>query len=278
MGSHFFLILPKTEREVNAAMKRNVCWRSTLRQPIHTLFLLLLVGLISFAFISRAVGYLVVTREMDRLGGYYRAIGHLEMINPLITHSSTDLTDDEVELMENEPETYEDYMPAGVALVANSQYVAFEDRRRYCPGILQGVHNADVDGYSSMSPSAYIRISDVLVYGELRSKYSAPYASDRLDEYHLMVNVDQVEAGYPEYVQKGSNIRLRWLVEDASEVAALFDSLQVGRRYLFRGYYNNGLDATYRKTLKWEDAPNNLILKSLNDAGLWFLPVEPGGG
>ena len=259
-------------------MRRNVCWLSTLREPVRTLFLLLLVGLISFAFISQAVGHLVVTREMDRLAGYYRAIGSLEMINPNITYSSTDPAYEEVKSTESEPRTYEDHTPEGIALVADSQYVAFEDQRRYCPGVLQGVYNADVDGHSSMSSFSDIRISDVLVYGKLSSKCFAPSASDRPDEYHLMVNVDQVEAGYPEYVQEGSNIRLRWLVEDPSEAVALYDSLQVGKRYFFRAYYNYRLDATLNKKVAWEGAPNNLVLKPLNDRGLWFQPMEPGVG
>ena len=100
-------------------MKRNVCLQSTLRQPVRTLFLLLLIGLISFAFISRAVEYLVVNRETDRLAGYYRAIGFLEPSDGFAFY--------------------------GLELVSKSQHVALMDQRRACSGVLQGVFNADIE-------------------------------------------------------------------------------------------------------------------------------------
>jgi uncharacterized membrane protein (UPF0182 family) len=55
--------------------KPNIFLKSSLRQPIFTIFLIILLGLISFAFMGKAVEYLVVQRETNRLGGYYRAIG-----------------------------------------------------------------------------------------------------------------------------------------------------------------------------------------------------------
>lgn len=63
-------------------MKGNVCLRSALRQPVQTLVLLLLVGAITFAFVSRVVEYLVVNRETDRLAGYCRSIGSLDVVAP----------------------------------------------------------------------------------------------------------------------------------------------------------------------------------------------------
>ncbi|HHY35335.1 MAG TPA: hypothetical protein GX510_06875, partial [Firmicutes bacterium] len=56
-------------------MRKNVCLKSALRQPARTLVLVLLIGLISFAFVSKVAEYLVVNRETDRLAGYYRSIG-----------------------------------------------------------------------------------------------------------------------------------------------------------------------------------------------------------
>ena len=269
-------------------MKRNVCWLSTMRQPARTLFLLLLVGLISFAFISRAAEYLVVNRETDRLAGYYRAIGSLETEYPTAFYVSSDSQDelDDIQLPEN---PYD--VSAGVGLVAQSEYVDFEDYRRLCSGVLQGIYNADVDGFSSdfsydahrVDPSGYrhvftsgIYVSDVLVYGELRSKYFSPYASSRPDEYSLIFHVDQVVTGYPEHVEEGKSIRLRWLVEDPSEVEAIYDSLKVGERYLVRGYYNPIFNDTMNRKVRWENASDLLLLKPLNESGLWFLPVEPG--
>ncbi len=248
-------------------MRRNVCWLSTLRQPAHTLFLLLLVGLISFAFISRCVEYLVVNRETDRLAGYYRAIGSLETI---------------------ETDSYD--VSEGVALISKSKYVAFDDYRRLCSGVLQGIYNADLDGF--MSDHAYdshrvdrslpaypprgLYISDVLVYGELLSKAYVPQIAIRPDEYHLVLQVDQVVAGYPEYVQENSRIRVRWLVDDPKEMAAVYDSLQVGKRYFLRAYYNPTFNKTIGRKIRWENASEHLALRPLNESGLWFLPVQQG--
>lgn len=61
-------------------MIKNVCLKSALRQPARTLVLVPLSGLISFAFVSKVVEYLVVNRETDRLTGYYRSIGTLHRV------------------------------------------------------------------------------------------------------------------------------------------------------------------------------------------------------
>lgn len=58
-------------------MKLHVLFRSTIRQPVRAVLLFFLVGAISFSFISQVVQFLVVNREVDRISGYYRAIGTL---------------------------------------------------------------------------------------------------------------------------------------------------------------------------------------------------------
>ena len=100
--------------------------KSVLRQPAQSLLLLLLIGLLSAAFTTRTVEYILVQRETARLGAYYRAIGSLQSTNP------------------------EEYnYAAGANLIADSKYVALEDRRRSCSGVLHGLYNADIDGRSS---------------------------------------------------------------------------------------------------------------------------------
>jgi len=110
---------------------RNICLQSTLRQRVRTLFLLLLEGLISFAFISRAVEYLVVERETDRLAGYYRSIGIMDKKNP--TYISSFTWEALIELQEK---SGENKMEEGAELVSQSQYVAFDDRRRSASALL----------------------------------------------------------------------------------------------------------------------------------------------
>ena len=62
-------------------MMRNVFLRSTRRQPGRTVFLLLVMALITFAFVSRGAEYLLVKQETQRLSGYYRAVGAVSAIS-----------------------------------------------------------------------------------------------------------------------------------------------------------------------------------------------------
>ena len=62
-------------------MKTNVPLISSLRKPFSSLLLLILFGLISFGFMAKAIGYILVQRETGVLGSYYRSIGILENVN-----------------------------------------------------------------------------------------------------------------------------------------------------------------------------------------------------
>ena len=61
-------------------MRQKVFLKSTLRQPVRTVFLLLLIGVISFAFATRAGEYLLIRQEVAEAGSYYRSIGTLEAL------------------------------------------------------------------------------------------------------------------------------------------------------------------------------------------------------
>lgn len=236
-------------------MKKNICLKSTLRQPVRTLFFLLLAGLVSFAFISRAVEYLVVQGETARLTEYYRTVASLEKV--VKTHE-------------------DDYdVTAGVELVSKSPYVAFEDRRRYSSGVLQGVYNSDVDGYLSERAGSSVRnsglhISDVLVYGTLQSKTYTPPTKPGTEEYLLTLQVDKVLAGYPEYAGEGRTIKLKYCPESSGELDEAFNGLQVGERYFIKAYFDPFYDNVINQTTS-----GNLVLKPLNNNGLWFFPLEP---
>jgi hypothetical protein len=61
-------------------MKTNIPLISSLRQPFRSLLLLTLFGLITFGFMTKAVGFILVQRETEVLGSYYRSIGILENV------------------------------------------------------------------------------------------------------------------------------------------------------------------------------------------------------
>src|SRR5690606_38106949 len=98
--------------------------KSTIRQPIFTIFLLLILGLISFAFVSKVTEYLVVQRETNRLGGYYRSIGTLRNIS----------------------DPHYGYITEGVEVIRTSPYLAYEDYRRDISAVMDNIYNADIKG------------------------------------------------------------------------------------------------------------------------------------
>ena len=89
-------------------MKTNVPLISSLRKPFSSLLLLILFGLISFGFITKAVGYILVQRETGVLGSYYRSIGILENVKDL---QSGDVSAG-IELDQNQP-LFRLWRPAG---------------------------------------------------------------------------------------------------------------------------------------------------------------------
>ena len=65
------------ESEFNP-MKTNIFLRSTRRQPMRAVCLVLVMLFVTFAFVGRVSEYLLIKQETERLEGYYRAIGTLE--------------------------------------------------------------------------------------------------------------------------------------------------------------------------------------------------------
>ncbi|MDF2571865.1 MAG: FtsX-like permease family protein [Sporomusa sp.] len=203
-------------------MKLNVFFRSTIRQPLRTALLFLLVAAISFLFISRAVEYLVINREVGRISGYYRAIATLD------TPDGGDVTD-------------------GISIVADSKYVAFDDNWRMSSGVLEGLYNPDIDGTSSNNPGSPaspvgLNVSDILIYGTVDSKeiLEKPSGLHSIAEnqYQVKFTVDYVEAGYPERVQVGQLVTLSLSDENEEVAKELYESLDQGERYFLRAYYN----------------------------------------
>ena len=102
--------------------RRNISLKSTLRQPMRTAVLMLLIGVAAFAFFLRTVEYVAVRAELIRLGDSYRSIG-------LIRH----------------PDFWIDVSEAAEILEA-SPYIGTVERRFGVEGVLLNTNNADVAG------------------------------------------------------------------------------------------------------------------------------------
>lgn len=228
-------------------MGRSIFAKSTLRQPVRTLFLLLVIGLASFAFVSRAAEYLLVRHETDRISGYYRAIGTLESLT----------------------EPYAD-ASAAAEYIARSPYTALADHRRYSSALLEeGLYNADVDGWICQSYDGTQGIpglhnDDVFFYGTLEGVFMAEANGET--EYRLRVRVESVVTGYPEYAPEGE-VRILTTTRDLEEACA---GLTPGQRYFFRAQYNAfGRLQDYRTSTR-------LYLKPLVEGGPWMVEVPAG--
>jgi ABC-type lipoprotein release transport system permease subunit len=227
-------------------MSQNIPLTSSLRQPVRTIFLILLVGAISFAFVSKAVEYIVVLRETERLGGYFRSIGSLERID------GDEMGD----------------ISQGAELILGSRYLAYEDRVRYSSGVMPDLWNADTDGVMSDyvgKPAEWatgLHVSDFWFYGTLSEM---DRDTSGFGWYKLTFQVDKVLASYPEYVTAGKPIDLLFVLKDHPDAIAKIESMPVGRRYLIRGMWNYGPYDT-----------SNFQIKAVDDTGLWYIPVEAG--
>ena len=182
-------------------MRTNVFLRSTRRQPLKAVVMLLVVGIITFAFVARAAEYLLVRQETERLSGYYSAVGAL-------TAAGGRWADRE------EAAAYLASRPE-VELVSRYRNVSAVMEEDFC--------NADTDMRLAAGTTGTIAF-----YGNLLMK---------TPDYYYFV-VDTPLTGYPENIRKG---RLLILMRKDKECSAgAYDALEAGGRYLAVGFFDTG--------------------------------------
>jgi hypothetical protein len=155
-----------------------------------------LFGLISFGFITKAIGFILVRRETGVLGSYYRSIGFLEnTFNP----QSGDIS-------------------AGIRLIETSPYYAYGDQREIVSGVMSGTYNTNifdsnttdvVNYYSNLGwPLPNTHNTHIWFTGELikkeeiKTKAEQPENQKTIADY-LVFDIDTLLAGYPEYAKEG---------------------------------------------------------------------------
>jgi len=205
-----------------------VLLKSVFRRPIFCVLLAAFIALLSFLFISRFAEYYIVKNEIEKLGGYYRSIGALNTISK----DSRDVSE-------------------GADLVASSRYVDFEDRRRLASGVLHGMYNANLDASFCDNISTGFKVginaNEVWFTGVVTN--DGVSFEDRREVwyndsvgfysfYSMMLIVDEVIAGYPEYVSEGDLVRVFYpLVEENSQKNP-FAGLQPGGRVFIKSFYD----------------------------------------
>ena len=181
-------------------MNKNVFFRTTLRQPIKTIFLLALTALVTFAFVARGAEWLLIRQETARLGSYYQAVGTLEN-----THG----------------DPWADTGGAA-AYLQSREDVAAVNRFACTSGIIQdGFSNGDIDAES--------RNFSVAFCGMLQS---ADYGS-------FSFLVDTPLLGYEDYLSDGQVVTMAVGLGDSFDREKA-GALTVGERYLVLGSYIPG--------------------------------------
>ncbi|TFG47620.1 MAG: hypothetical protein E4H33_05575, partial [Anaerolineales bacterium] len=207
-------------------MKTNVPLISSLRKPFRSLLLLILFGLISFGFITKAVGFILVQRETGVLGSYYRSIGVLENIK--------------------DPKSYE--ISSGIELIKTSPYFAYGDQRELVSGVMAETYNLNIIN----SNNSYIvnvvpqenwpntHTYDIWFMGELIKMEEVTIPARKPENvrtvgYYLEFNIDTLLAGHPDYATQGKPVGLLFLFEGNEAGIPFIDEMEVGQRYFIRG-------------------------------------------
>ena len=230
-------------------VRNNVYTKSTLRQPLRTVLLFVLIGAVSFAFLSRMVEYIAIARETDKLSGYYWAIGTLKRA------------------VTNEPAFSEEI----AQLISKSEYVSYDDRLRYNSGALVGILNADISSFGVAIPELSfqlpIHISDVLFYATLDSIAHMKYAGGG-GYYSIDCYVDSIVTGHAEFASEGHSLSVSFHPEYWGKFESQFEEMEVGSRYLIRAY-------RYPANV-YGGAELVMRMRPLVDDGPLFLRADPG--
>ncbi len=236
-------------------MKQNVFLKATLRQPFRSFLLLVLFGLITFGFITKAVQFVLIQRETGVLGSYYRSIGTLENIeDPVLGDIS-----------------------AGVDLIRTSPYFAYGDRREIVSGVMSQFYDRNTSFSNSTAiTSAYpeekwpnVHMTDMWFIGELIQKEEVVTVGGKSLGYYLDFHIDTLFAGHPDYVTEGRTIKYKFISEDYPASIPFIDEMAVGQRYFIRGW-ENVLGKTFNVYDNWFE------IMPLDDKQLWYIQLGDG--
>ena len=260
-------------------MKTNVPLISSLRKPFRSLLLLILFGLISFGFITKAVGFILVQRETGVLGSYYRSIGVLENVN-----DSTKWWCDQSNLScINVKDPQAGDVSAGIELIEASPYFAYGDQRQIVSGVMPQTYNLNrIDSNATMLfeilppeywPNTHTYdlwfTGDLIVKEEVMTMAKLP-ENQKTIGYYLKFNIDTLLAAHPDYATQGKNVALLFLFEGRESAIPSIQAMQVGQRYFIRGRD----DQNYMIDTAWVNVHYaTLEIKPLDDGQLWYIPI-----
>lgn len=223
----------------------NVFRKENRRRILFTLTLTLLTAALSFGFVSRAVEYLAVRQELERLSDHYRTIGWLTSADGNVA--------------------------PGAELIKDSSYVETADNRRFLWGTLTDLYNADLQGrfegywYDMFG----VNNSEVLFWGTLKYVDEEWYerswtdSSTELDADRLVFTVSERISGYPDYAPEGGDVNFVFTDEMLEESGWELPELTVGERYLVRAYYSGDRNGSWPGYELWVKAEGGHALSAM---------------
>jgi ABC-type lipoprotein release transport system permease subunit len=239
-------------------MKTNVCLAASLRQPFRSFLLLTLFGLITFGFMTKAVEFILIQRETEVLGSYYRSIGILENIK--------------------DPQSGD--ISAGIDLIQTSPYYAYGDQRQVVSGVMQQTYNAN-DKFKWSNGTIFTQIfpeeswinvhtTDIWFMGELIQKVDAQDDQKKTIGYYLRFYIDTVLAAYPENAKQGQKKGLLFMFEGNEAAIPIIQEIEIGQRYLIRCWEDPD-----QEFFPWNSPYNSRFqIIPLDDGQLWYIPLE----
>ena len=204
-------------------MRKQIPLKASLRQPVRTIVFILLVGLASFAFVSRFTEYVILNQEINRIEEFYRTVGTLVPIDP---HSYNNV-----------------YMAAN--LIADSPFITFEDRRVVVQGVMYGVLNS-LRGHHTLGGDSTVRGENPFDYKGLNPFDSIAVvevlniwkpivyitgSTEPLDIVRVSFRINEVLYGHSQFIMQRPYIA-SFTVDEMGYT--IVDHLEIGERYLVR--------------------------------------------
>lgn len=246
-------------------MNKNPIIKSLTRQKGKVFVLFILLSLITFLFVNKTIEYLIVTRETDRAGSFFRSIGELDSFS------------DESSAHREEAKE----------IIYDSPLVGEVDQRRYTSGVMKDFYNPDIKMGSSDSnfyPDTQrgIHNLDVWFYGELLQveELRKSGAESRIIQGHRYVfRAEEVLVGYPDRIGVRDTITLLYMLnfnlnQDTEKTIPILNQLEVGKNYLMHGWHDWAF--THVEIEEMQGFYSPFQIRPLNDEGLWFIEVNKG--
>ena len=220
----------------------NAFRKENRRRLLFSLALTLLAAVLSFGFVSRAVEYLSVKQELERLSDNYRTIGWL---------MSTDGN-----------------IAAGAELIKESSYVETADARGFLWGTLTDLYNADLQG--RMEGHWYdmygVNNAEALFWGTLKYVDEDWYEKKngmQVDATRLVFTVSERITGYPDYAAEGGDVALVFTDGMLESEGWELPELTVGESYLVRAYYSADRNGSWPGYEQWVSAAGGHALTAM---------------